>query len=93
MEDRSKQAVLLRLRRIEGQVRGLQRMVGSGAPCEEILTQLAAAISAIKKAGLVMMQTYMEECLEKIQKRESAVKPKETVMELQRALSRYLDWN
>lgn len=83
----------MRLRRIEGQVRGLQRMVESGAPCEEILTQLAAAISAIKKAGLVMMEAYMEECLEKIRMAESDIKPKEAIMELKRALSRYLDWN
>src|SRR3546814_14494108 len=35
--------LVIRLRRVEGQVRGIQRMVTEGAPCSEVLTQLAAA--------------------------------------------------
>ena len=61
MEKQPKQDVLMRLRRIEGQIRGLQKMVEGGAACEEVLTQVAAATSAMKKAGLVMVQGYMDE--------------------------------
>ena len=60
-----KKAVLMRLRRIEGQIRGLQRMVEEGAPCSEILTQVAAVTSATKKVSMAIVQGYMEECLAK----------------------------
>jgi DNA-binding FrmR family transcriptional regulator len=92
MENRPKEAVLMRLRRIEGQVRGLQRMVETGAPCDEILTQVAAATSAMKKAGLVMVQGYMDECLEKSAK-EAGSKQKEPLKDFYRAIARYMDWN
>jgi DNA-binding FrmR family transcriptional regulator len=92
MEKSPKEAVLMRLRRIEGQVRGLQKMVESGVPCEEILTQVAAATSAMKKAGLVMVQGYMDECLEKAGK-ETGSKQNEPLKDFYRAISRYMDWN
>jgi len=90
-KEREKRDVLLRLRRIEGQLRGLQRMVEEGAPCQDILTQVAAATAALKKVGMVIVQTYMEECLNKTQK-ESNTKRKETIKGFQMALSRYIDW-
>jgi CsoR family transcriptional regulator, copper-sensing transcriptional repressor len=86
-----KKGVLLRLRRIEGQIRGLQRMVEEGAACADILTQVAAATAAIKKVGTVVVKTYMEECLDKIQKA-PGVKRKETLKDFQKAVSRYIDW-
>jgi DNA-binding FrmR family transcriptional regulator len=89
--ERQKKDILLRLRRIEGQMRGLQRMVEEGSPCPEILTQVAAATAAIKKVGTVIIQTYMEECLEKTQK-EPGAKYGETLKDFHKALSRYIDW-
>jgi len=89
--ERQKKDVLLRLRRIEGQLRGLQRMVGKGIPCSDILTQVAAATAAIKKVGMVIVQTYMEECLEKNQE-EPGTKGSENLKDLQKAISRYIDW-
>ena len=89
--ERQKKDVLLRLRRIEGQLRGLQRMVGKGIPCSDILTQVAAVTSAIKKVGTVIVQSYMEECLEKTHKGPS-VKQGETLRDFQKAISRYIDW-
>jgi len=86
-----KKGVLLRLRKIEGQLRGLQRMVEEGIPCPEIMTQIAAVTAAIKKVGMVIVQTYMQECLEKTQK-ESNAKKAETLKDLQGAISRYIDW-
>jgi DNA-binding FrmR family transcriptional regulator len=92
MENRPKQDTLMRLRRIEGQIRGLQKMVEGGAACEEVLTQVAAATAAIKKAGLVMIQGYMDECLEKAGK-EAGSKQKEPLKDFHRAISRYMNWN
>ncbi len=89
--ERQKKDVLMRLRRIEGQLRGIQRMVEESASCPEILTQVAAATAALKKVGTVIIQTYMEECLEKTQK-EHGSKQGETLKDFQKAMSRYIDW-
>jgi DNA-binding FrmR family transcriptional regulator len=89
--ERQKKDVLLRLKRIEGQLRGLQRMVEEGVPCLDILTQVAAATAALKKAGMVIVQAYMEECLNKTQK-ESSAKRGETLRDFQTAISRYINW-
>ena len=82
---------MLRLRRVEGQIRGLQRMVEEGVSCPDILTQVAAVTSAIKRVGTVIVQTYMEECLEKTHK-EYGSKRGETLKDFQKAMSRYIDW-
>jgi DNA-binding FrmR family transcriptional regulator len=89
--ERQKKEILLRLKRIEGQVRGLQRMVEEEIPCPDILTQVAAATAAIKKVGTVIIQTYMEECLEKTLKEPQAQK-EGTLKDFQKAISRYIDW-
>jgi len=64
----AKKEVLARLRRIEGQIRGIQRMVEEEMPCLDILTQVAAVTSAIKRVGTFIVHTYMKECMEKTQK-------------------------
>lgn len=52
-----------RLRRIEGQIRGLQRMVEEQRDCEAILTQLMAARSALDRVGLLVAENYVQECI------------------------------
>ena len=89
--ENEKKNVLLRLRKIEGQVRGLQKMVELGVPCQDILTQVAAATAALKKAGVTIIQTYLEECLDKTRK-EPAPKQRETLKDFQKAMARYIDW-
>jgi len=89
--ERQKKDVIMRLKRIEGQLRGIQRMVEEGVPCPDILTQVAAVTSAIKKVGTAIVQTYMEECLEKTQE-EYGSKRGEMLKDFQKAMSRYIDW-
>ena len=55
--DRKKKDVMMRLKRIEGQIRGLQGMVEKQVPCPDILTQVAAATAAIKKVGTAIIRT------------------------------------
>jgi len=88
--EREKREVLLRLRRIEGQLRGVQRMVEGEVPCADILTQVAAVTAAMKKVGMVIVKTYMEECLDK--KKEPVAKREEALKDFQKAVSRYIDW-
>lgn len=55
--------VLNRLRRAEGQLRGIQRLIEDGADCKEVLTQLKAAQSALHRSGLRLMAAGMRYCL------------------------------
>jgi DNA-binding FrmR family transcriptional regulator len=58
-----KDEIVTRLRRIEGQVRGLARMVEQDQGCEPILTQLLAARAALDRAAVQVLSYYMEQCL------------------------------
>jgi CsoR family transcriptional regulator, copper-sensing transcriptional repressor len=89
--DREKKEVLLRLKRVEGQIRGIQRMIEQGVPCPEIMTQVAAATAAMKRVGIAIVRAYMEECLNRT-KQEPAAKREEALKDFQRAISRYIDW-
>jgi DNA-binding FrmR family transcriptional regulator len=52
-----------RLRRIEGQVQGIQRMLESGRDCEEVLTQIMAVRSSLDHVGLLLMEMHIERCV------------------------------
>lgn len=52
-----------RLRRAEGQLRGVQRLLDEGADCRDVVTQLTAAQSALHRAGLRLMAAGMRHCL------------------------------
>ena len=56
-------AVLKRLRRIEGQVRGLQRMVEEDKYCIDILTQISAATSALRAVALELLEDHLGHCV------------------------------
>jgi DNA-binding FrmR family transcriptional regulator len=56
--------VIRRLRRVEGQVRGLQQMLTDGRDCRDIVTQLSAANKAIEQAGFVLVAAGLTWCLE-----------------------------
>ena len=56
-------ALLIRLRRVEGQVRGLQRLVDEGRPCLDILTQVAAAAKALDGVALLLLDDHLRRCL------------------------------
>lgn len=58
-----KQAVLTRLRRIEGQVRGLQRLVSEDTYCVDILTQVAASTKALESVALLLLEQHLQHCL------------------------------
>lgn len=58
-----KDDILARLKRIEGQVRGLQRMVEDDAYCIDILTQITAASNALKKVAVGLLDDHMRHCV------------------------------
>ena len=61
--DESLKPTLTRLRRIEGQVQGLQRMIEGGRECEQVLTQLMAIRSSLDQVGLILMEDHIERCI------------------------------
>lgn len=61
--DADKTKIVHRLRRLEGQIRGLQRMVEEEKTCVEVMTQLASAKSALDATGDVILETYVAMCL------------------------------
>jgi DNA-binding FrmR family transcriptional regulator len=60
----SKEVLLNRLKRLEGQVRGVERMVEDGRDCESIITQLGAVRSAIEGVGALLLRNYMKICFD-----------------------------
>lgn len=55
--------VLARLKRVQGQVGGIIRMIEEGRDCSEVVTQLAAAARALDRAGFKIIATGMRQCL------------------------------
>ena len=58
--EQDKKALIIRLRRIEGQMRGLQRLIAEDAPCESIAQQISAARRALDKAFHSMVGCIIE---------------------------------
>lgn len=59
----TKDDVLLRLRRIEGQVRGLQRMVDEDTWCTDVLTQISSVTKALQGVGIGLLDEHIRHCV------------------------------
>ncbi len=59
----SKEALLKRLRRIEGQVRGVEKMVEEDRYCIDVVTQITAIQAALDKVGLGLLTDHAEHCV------------------------------
>ncbi|WP_323703968.1 metal-sensing transcriptional repressor [Mammaliicoccus sp. Dog046] len=81
-----KEKVINRLKRIEGQVRGIQSMVEEDRYCVDILVQMSAIQSALKNVGFAVTERHMKHCVtDAIQKGEGD----ETIEELMRVLKQF----
>jgi DNA-binding FrmR family transcriptional regulator len=60
----NKEAVQRRLRRIEGQIRGLQRLVAADTYCIEVLTQVSAATRALESVALELLGDHLTHCVQ-----------------------------
>ncbi len=63
MENDATDQILTRLRRIEGQIRGIQRMFEEDRTCEDVITQLMAARSGLDQAGLMILDGHIKRCV------------------------------
>ncbi|HZK25198.1 MAG TPA: metal-sensitive transcriptional regulator, partial [Oscillospiraceae bacterium] len=84
--DKERQLLINRLKRIEGQVRGIGKMISEEQDCAEILMQIAAVKAAVNKVGTLVFQTHFRSCLE------TAITEGETdfVDEVMQMLSKYI---
>lgn len=83
-----RQDIVIRLRRIEGQVRGIQRMIEQERACRDVLDQLAAVQQAVRGVSGLVAQRYAKECIESAQDCASEEKTQETAAALVDALLR-----
>jgi DNA-binding FrmR family transcriptional regulator len=63
LDEAQQQAIVTRLNRIEGQVRGIRRMVQEPRLCIEILQQLSAAEAALNRISLALVKFHVEKCV------------------------------
>jgi len=87
-EEQKKQAVG-RLKRIEGQVRGLQKMVEEDRYCIDILTQTASVVSALKGVEDLVMDQHLHTCVADAMRSNDAVKKQEKIDEVMTVLSKF----
>ncbi len=86
---KDKALVQNRLKRIEGQVRGIQRMVDEEAYCVDILTQIGSVVSASEKVATILLKDHVEHCVRKsIEK--GGQEADEKIEELTAAVERFL---
>ncbi|WP_322797034.1 metal-sensitive transcriptional regulator [Tepidiforma sp.] len=63
MTPEEQKRLLDRLARVEGQVRGLRKMVEEQRCCEDVLTQLLAARSGLERAGVLLLERHLQDCV------------------------------
>jgi CsoR family transcriptional regulator, copper-sensing transcriptional repressor len=63
MDDETKHRALARLRRIEGQIQGVRRMVEEGKYCMDIMLQISAIQGALEQASKLLMAQHIETCV------------------------------
>ncbi|MGC2999702.1 metal-sensitive transcriptional regulator [Streptomyces sp. G35A] len=67
LESAELKSVLNRLRRAQGQISGVIRMIEEGRDCEEVVTQLAAASRALDRAGFAIIATGLQQCVSDVE--------------------------
>jgi DNA-binding FrmR family transcriptional regulator len=81
-------AVLARLKRIEGQVRGLQRMVEDDTYCIDVLTQVSAATKALQSVAVQLLDDHLRHCVTHAIQSPDASESDRIITEASRAIER-----
>ena len=89
MTSKKKKQLLTRLRRIEGQVRGIQRMVESDRYCIDVLTQTASIVSALKAAEDQLMEQHLNTCVTEAITSDDTIQQQEKMDEVMTVISKF----
>ena len=89
MNDQQRDKALSRLRRIEGQIRGIQRMVEQDRYCVDILTQTSAVIAALHGVEDLVMETHLNTCVADAMKSEDLQQKTEKIDEMMTVISKF----
>jgi CsoR family transcriptional regulator, copper-sensing transcriptional repressor len=84
-----KAKIMARLRRMEGQVRGVQRMVDEDQYCLDVLTQLSAIIAAARQTGLLVLEDHVRGCVLGSEHSKDEIDREELLTELIGAIDRF----
>ncbi len=83
-----KAAILARLRRVEGQIRGLQRLVDDDTYCIDVLTQVSAATSALQSVAVKLLDEHLRHCVTGAVRSDDPVEADRILTEANRAIER-----
>jgi CsoR family transcriptional regulator, copper-sensing transcriptional repressor len=86
----TKEDMLKRLKRIEGQVRGIQKMIEEEKYCADILTQVSAVRAAINKVGSIILENHSLTC---IQNAVSSVDKEKALSELAKTMQSFMKFS
>ena len=86
-----KQNVLSRMKRVEGQVRGIQRMIEEGKECKDILVQVRAVRSALRSASGQILKRYLLKCHEEARAGKTEEESRESMEKLVKVMVDFLD--
>jgi DNA-binding FrmR family transcriptional regulator len=87
MSTNQKANLLRRLKRVEGQVRGIGRMVDEEQTCTDILMQVAAAKAALHQVGVLILENHAEACMARALEEGD---PQEAAREIAKVLKKFL---
>lgn len=83
---------LIRLKRIEGQIKGIQRMVEEKKYCVDILLQISAVYGALRKVGQIILKNHIETCVAEAMVSSDEENRKRKIDELMDIFDRFVDY-
>ena len=89
MDEKQKQQAQARLSRIEGQVRGIQRMIDEDRYCIDVLTQTRSIAAALRGVEDLIMEQHLQTCVADAMKSDNDGEKKEKVDEIMETISKF----
>ena len=65
--EEKRENIIKRLNRVEGQIKGIKKMINSNICCNDVLIQISAARAAMSKVGMKLLEIYSENCIDEMQ--------------------------
>lgn len=89
-KNNDKQALIKRLNRIEGQVKGIQKMIEDERYCVDILIQISAIRSAINKVGNIILENHIKGCVTNSIKEGDKIESEKSISELMDIINKFM---